>query len=206
MSNITLLKALSNINEQYLIDYEKAQEKRNQLNDNKSKERVVSMKFLSPILAVAVIAGIVFMVNPKTETPIVSEYKNTFTTESEEKIRLNINKIDNMMMADMDADERILNGVMIPYFEYMSGLSIPDDFDNKEDYRAVWVRSNRDVNEYDVLNNYVFTYRNTSNNRKIIIAFSEEHKPLRDYYIESGEKTTTIGNTELIILHLLIME
>ena len=199
MSNITLLKAVSNIDEQYLIDYEKVQEKRNRVNDNKSRERVVNMKFLSPILAVAVIAGIVFMVNPKTETPIVSDYKNTYTMESEEKVNLNINKIDNMMIADMDVDVKLLNGVMIPYFEYMSNLSIPDDFDNKEDYKAYWVKSNRDINEYEVLNNYVFTYRNTTNSRRIIIAFSEEHEPLRDYYIEGGEKITTIGNTELII-------
>ena len=199
MNNITLLKALSNIDEQYLIDYEKVQEKRNRVYDDKPRERVISMKILSPILAVAVIAGIVFMAKPKTETPIVSDYKNTYTMESEEKVNLNINKIDNVMMADMDADVKILNGVMIPYFEYMTRLSIPDDFDNKEDYKAIWVKSNRDVNEYDILNNYEFTYRNTTNSRRIIIAFSEEHKPLRDYYIKGGEKTTTIGNTELII-------
>lgn len=199
MSSITLLKAVSSIDEQYLVEYERVQEKRNQLNDNKSRERVVSMKFLSPILAVAVIAGIVFMVNPKTETPIISEYKNNVTTESEEKISLNINKIDELAMTKLDADSRILNGVCIPYFEYMTKLAIPDDFDNKEDYKALWVKSNRDVNEYDKLNNYVFTYRNTSNNRIIIIAFSEEYEPLRDYYIKGGEKITTIGNTELII-------
>ena len=199
MSNITLLKAVSNIDEQYLIDYEKVQGKRNRVNDNKSRERVISMKILSPILAVAVIAGIVFMANPKTGTPIVSDYKNTITTESEEKVSLNINKIDEMAMTKLDADAKILNGVMIPYFEYMTKLSIPEDFDNKEDYKAIWVKSNRDVNEYDILNNYEFTYRNTTNSRRIIIAFSEEHKPLRDYYIKGGKKTTTIGNTELII-------
>ena len=197
MKSILLLKAISNVDEQYLEEYNVVLEKREKIKKFEKHERVVNMKFLSPILAVAVIAGIVFMVNPKVETPIINN--NVPTTESEEKISLNINKIDNMMMADMDAEERILNGVMIPYFEYMSGLSIPDDFDNKEDYRAVWVRSNRDVNEYDVLNNYVFTYKNTTNSRRIIIAFSEEHKPLRDYYIDGGEKITTIGNTELII-------
>ena len=121
MSNVTLLKALSNIDEQYLIDYEEVLERRNRINDEKPKERVIGMKFLSPVLAVAVIAGIIFMVNPKTETPIVSDNPNIPTIESEEKIALNINKLDYIMSADMDAEEKVLNGVMIPYFEYTTG-------------------------------------------------------------------------------------
>ena len=32
---------------------------------------------------------------------------------------ININKIDNMIMADLDAQEKLLNGVNIPYIGYM---------------------------------------------------------------------------------------
>ena len=112
---------------------------------------------------------------------------------------ININKIDNMIMADLDAQEKLLNGVNMPYIGYMIGLEIPSDFDNKENYKAIYVRSDRNVEKYDILNNYEFTYRNTSNNRKIIIAFSEKYVPLRDYEILDADKISKIGDVELII-------
>lgn len=113
---------------------------------------------------------------------------------------ININKLDKMAMMSLDADIKTLNNINILYFEYLKYLKIPDDFDNKEDMKAIYTRSDVTKDNYDTLNNYVFSYRNTKNNRNIILAFSDKYKPLRDYYIENkNKKVSKIGNAELYI-------
>lgn len=100
-----------------------------------------------------------------------------------------------------DMDFKIQNGVYIPYFEVLSNLNIPSDFDSIEDMRALWVKSNPNSNNYDILNNYELHLRNTKNNREFIISFSDKYKIARcvnpfayDY------PKSTINGVELLIV------
>lgn len=202
--SIKLLEALNDIDEQLLVKYKETTKEKN---SHKSyKERMIGMSnlklkyVLAPICMVLIaVVGYVGFLN--TNNNLNNNPITDFRGGKEESIAttININKIDNMIMADLDAQEKLLNGVNMPYIGYMIGLEIPSDFDNKENYKAIYVRSDRNVEKYDILNNYEFTYRNTSNNRKIIIAFSEKYVPLRDYEILDADKISKIGDVELII-------
>lgn len=90
-----------------------------------------------------------------------------------------INEIDEIANNSYDMDFKIQHGVYIPYFEILLDLKVPSDFDNKEDMRAIWVKSNPNSNDYDILNNYELHLRNTKNNRELIISFSNKYKILR---------------------------
>lgn len=202
--SIKLLEALNDIDEQLLVEYKETTKEKN---SHKSyKERMIGMSnlklkyVLAPVCMVLIaVVGYVGFLN--TNNNLNNNPITDFRGGKEESLAttININKIDNMIMADLDAQEKLLNGVNIPYIGYMIGLEIPSDFDNKENYKAIYVRSDRNVEKYDILNNYEFTYRNTSNNRKIIIAFSEKYVPLRDYEILDADKISKIGDVELII-------
>ena len=202
--SIKLLEALNDIDEQLLVEYKETTKEKN---SHKSyKERMIGMSnlklkyVLAPVCMVLIaVVGYVGFLN--TNNNLNNNPITDFRGGKEESLAttININKIDNMIMADLDAQEKLLNGVNIPYIGYMIGLEIPSDFDNKENYKAIYVRSDRNVEKYDILNNYEFTYRNTSNNRKIIIAFSEKYVPLRDYEILGADKISKIGDVELII-------
>ena len=88
---------------------------------------------------------------------------------------ININLIEgNKGLTRFDADVTIINDVFMPYFESLSRLDYPDDFDSTEIYRAVWVKKDKTSKDYDILNHYERWAVNTSNNRSIMIAFSEE--------------------------------
>lgn len=202
--SIKLLEALNDIDEQLLVEYKETTKEKN---SHKSyKERMIGMSnlklkyVLAPVCMVLIaVVGYVGFLN--TNNNLNNNPITDFRGGKEESLAttININKIDNMIMADLDAQEKLLNDVNIPYIGYMIGLEIPSDFDNKENYKAIYVRSDRNVEKYDILNNYEFTYRNTSNNRKIIIAFSEKYVPLRDYEILDADKISKIGDVELII-------
>ena len=208
--SIKLLEALNDIDEQLLVKYKETTKEKN---SHKSyKERMIGMSnlklkyVLAPICMVLIaVVGYVGFLN--TNNNLNNNPITDFRGGKEESLAttININKIDNMIMADLDAQEKLLNGVNMPYIGYMIGLEIPSDFDNKENYKAIYVRSDRNVEKYDILNNYEFTYRNTSNNRKIIIAFSEKYVPLRDYEILDADKISKIGDVELIISQYKIM-
>ena len=197
MKKITFLKAISDIDEEYLKDYTKVQEERENRRSNK-KERMISMKILSPILAVAVIAGIIFIVNPKIETPIVSDLKNT-NTEEKEAISININKITGMTSSSLDAKAtKILISDLPEKFSFMESIIVPEDY--QFDYaNEVYTRKDNKTDIYDILYEYDFNYRKDASNR-IEIAFSEVGVPLRDYIIGGQDKKISkIADVELVI-------
>ena len=203
--SIKLLEAFNDIDEQLLVEYKETTKEKN---SHKSyKERMIGMSnlklkyVLAPVcvmlIAVVGYVGLLNKNNNLNNNPI-AEFSDAAKEESFEK-DININNISNMSMARFDAQAKPLNGVNIPYMAYMVGLEIPSDFDSKENYKAIYVRSDRNAQNYDVLNNYEFTYRNTSNERRIVIAFSEKYVPLRDYEILGADKISKIGDVELII-------
>lgn len=117
--------------------------------------------------------------------------------ESQE-IKLNINKIKEMSATSLDADIKTIEIEKLPEkFEFIKNIKIPEEYKIESSYN-IYTRNDINKSEYDVLHDYVFNYRKDSMN-EIIIAFSEIEMPLRDYYIDVGDKVSKIGNIELII-------
>lgn len=166
-------------------------------NNIKMKKNIV--KWISvPACLIIVICGVVFLnkdnndIIYKPSDPIISGEKN---------YEIYINSIEsNKGLAKFDADIQMTNYYMIPYFKFLSNLDIPDDFDNKEDFKAIYVKKDKNSKEYDVLNHYELWCRNTANNRRIMIAFSNEYEPLRDYFFgDESSKVSKINDFELTI-------
>jgi len=201
MNNVELLKMLNDVDERFLT--EEYQPTINKRYKESFKERMIRMKniklkyVLAPVsmMIIAVIGYAGFLnINNKPITDLAGQVKE----ESLATI-ININRIDDIGMMQLDADVKIINNINIPYFEFLSNIEIPEDFDNKENYRAIYTRSNKDGDNYDILHNYQFEYCNTSNNRMILISFSDKYVPLRDYFISDSNKISKIGDTELKI-------
>ena len=154
------------------------------------------IKWAIPVCLIIVICGIVLLnknnngIIYKPSGPIISD---------EDNYEIYINNANSLGILDIDAKLENLNDIFIPYFDFLSNLDIPKDFDNLI-MKALYVKSDVNKEEYDILNSYNFTYLNTKNNRKIIVAFSKDYIPLRDYYFKDKTKASIINNTEVIII------
>lgn len=114
------------------------------------------------------------------------------------EIKLNINRIKKMLATSLDADIKTIEIEKLPEkYEFIKNIKIPEEYKIENSYN-IYTRNDINKNEYNVLHDYVLNYRKDSIN-KITIAFSEIEKPLRDYYIEDGDKVSKIGDIELII-------
>lgn len=118
--------------------------------------------------------------------------------ENNLNVELNINKLKELAKASSDADIKTRKMESLPEkFKFMDSVNIPEGYNLEGSYN-IYVREDINVEEYSVLHDYVFDYRENSEN-SITIAFSEIEEPLRDYFIDGGEKVSKIGETELII-------
>lgn len=190
MNNMDLLKAFGDIDDKYLIE-EVNIEKTNRIT-TKIKVKIMrklKLKYILASVCILIIAVVGYVGFLNTNNNLDGSLKTD----------ININKIKDTKIVNIDADIKVENEVMVPYFEFLTDIEIPEDFDKKDDYRAIYVRSDMKVEKYDILNNYEFDYYNTSNNRRIKIAFSDKYIPLREYEIDGANKTSKIGDTELII-------
>lgn len=128
---------------------------------------------------------------------IALEKTNTQNQEESLKNELNINKFKISAMVSLDADVKIITLKDLPEkFKFIENISLPEEYKLEENY-IVCTRDNKEVDEYNILHDYVFNY--TKDNNKIKIAFSELEEPLRDYFIEGGDKISKIGDAEFII-------
>lgn len=86
---------------------------------------------------------------------------------------------------------------------FVSKLTIPKDLTTIS-YFEVYTKPTTesgetlDSNSYSVLQNYTIIYSN-DNGRELSMAFSKDFVPLRDYNFKGDTKTSTIGETSLII-------
>lgn len=174
----------------------------------KNKNNILKWS-LVPICLVTIITGFIVINNdtftlspehPSSDKPYVDSENNTV---------LNINKVDKAGVYSLDLDIDIIqdsNYSMIPYFEELSNLNVPSDFDNTQ-YFKIYGKScdfskEKDCTNasYDKLINYQFLYKNAKNDRNIVISFSEDNKPARDYYFEKeGSKKSSINGVDLVI-------
>ena len=164
---------------------------------------------LVPICLVVII-GIVLITNNnsslKSSPPQNSESQVIL---EESNIILNINKVDNVRAYKSDLDIKMIqdgNYYMIPYFEELANLSLPSDFDNSQYFKifgqSCYSAEKEDCYNapYDKLINYQFFYENTKNDRDIVISFSKDNKPARDYHFsEEGSKKSSINGIDLTI-------
>lgn len=148
---------------------------------------------LVPICLVAVICGILLINNNKAlYIPNI---------ETKDNVSLHINDISKVSQGvlKIDADIKTTNIENIPYFEEIVNIKIPSDFDEQEAHK-IYVKSDRESNEYNILQSYVFNYSNKKNDRYIRVSFSKKNKPIRDYYYsEEGSKMSKINDIELKI-------
>lgn len=172
--------------------------------DMKSKNNKKLIYWVSSICAVFVLCfslliSIDFLNNDSnTEIAKNNGTEDLYGKKENLDIKLNINKIKEPLMASLDADVKIIDIEKLPEkFDFIKNTNIPDQYKLESSYN-VYTRKDINVEEYDVLHDYVFKYRKDSIN-KIVIAFSEIDKPLRDYFIDSSDKVSMIGDIEFII-------
>lgn len=144
---------------------------------------------LIPICLILVICGIVMINN-----------SNFITKDKKTNINGNIiiNNIEELGAYRIDADIREIDNTLINYIN-VEDLKIPSDLVNTS-YSAIYGRKNIDIKIYDKLINYQYAYSDTKKDRNIVISFSKENKPVRDYYFsDEGCKTSTINGVKLTI-------
>lgn len=162
----------------------------------KHKRNMCKWAFV-PICLVAVISGIL-LINSNKELKF-NVYKPNI--ENKDNVSIYINDISKMTegLLRLDVDLKFANVENILYFQEISNIKIPSDFDNQEAFE-IYVKPDRDSNEYTTLQSYVFNYSNRNNDRSIRVSFSKENKPVRDYYFsEEGSRVSKINNIELKI-------
>lgn len=80
---------------------------------------------------------------------------------------------------------------------FIENLLIPEEYEFENSY-TVYTRENREIAEYNKLHDYILNYKKDDLNN-IKIAFSKLESPIRDYYIQGGDKISKIGDVELKI-------
>ena len=80
---------------------------------------------------------------------------------------------------------------------FIENLLIPEEYKFENSY-TVYTRENKEIEEYNVLHDYILNYRKDDLSN-IKIAFSKIEEPIRDYYILEGDKTSKIVDVELKI-------
>lgn len=97
-------------------------------------------------------------------------------------------------LTSIDADVKVVSDIDYPDYDFLDNLVIPNNFIKD----GLWVIYTSDSNKgYTILNSYVLKYK--ENEKSITIAFSKTNEPIRDYFIENGEKLSFINNTKLYL-------
>jgi len=169
-----------------------------EIEDKNMKKNNVYKLALIPVCIILVICGIVIINKGestlKPSTPIINKEGN---------YEIYINKIDSSKtnLTKPDADIKKIDAEYkkiqeMPAFNFLKNLNIPEDLSDKS-FSAIYTRKDKDSKDYNILHNYDFWFE--SNDRRIILAFSDKNKPLRDYHFEEFGKISKINNQELTI-------
>ena len=104
-----------------------------------------------------------------------------------------VNELKDFKLKNYDSINYI-NNINIPYFEILKDIKIPYDFDISADGKGVCISKDKKDKDYGKINNYELWYKNSKNNRKIIIALSDRNIPYRDFMIDRKNSNKTIIN------------
>lgn len=113
-------------------------------------------------------------------------------------VKLNINKIKNMDMTKFDIDVNVAKIEEVPdKFKFIENIKVPTGYQLADSYN-VYIKKDKEVNEYNLLHDYELNYKKDDVNN-IKITFSEIEEPLRDYFIDGEDKISKIGDVELTV-------
>lgn len=181
--------------------------------EGESIMKKVKMKYvLAPacavLIAVVGLIGVNQLKNPHSDIVIgkVDGMKDLRAEKESLKVELNINRIKNMAQTQLDADIKLkkIDGKteditrLSSEFKFIDTIKIPNGLKLTNAY-YIYTRSNQEIKEYNLLHDYVFDYEEEGQAKDITLAFSKVGKPLRDYYIDSQDKKSIIGDVELVI-------
>ena len=172
------------------------------MKNNKNKKLIywVTSSAAVFILGVGIIVGTNTFNLTNTQNPSygIADLNNNKTSNDEKlNVDLQINKLNGVGMAKFDVDTKTILSESLPNeVKFMENVSILKDFKKQETY-AIYTRSNPETKEYDLLHDYVFTYKK-DDKHEIRIALSTVGEPVRDYFLD-GNKVSKIGDVELEI-------
>lgn len=127
-----------------------------------------------------------------------SSNTNHIDTSDSDSSSIEINEINDIIKNR--GNTKIVNNVNIPYLEILTNLEIPNDFDNKEDYRAVYIKNDtKSLKEDYILNNYEFHYKNTKNEREIVVSFSKDLMPISNYNFGVNNKSSLVNGINVLL-------
>ncbi len=168
--------------------------------DMKTNKNRKILYAISSICAVFILGIGIFIGTDKMNNADIEIGKTEVNINKEESlvVELNINKLKIMEMLDLDADIKTIDIDKLPEeFKFMENILIPEEYEFENSY-TVYTRENINIEEYNILHDYILNYRKDDLN-DIKIAFSKVEKPLRDYFIQEGDKISKIGDVELKI-------
>lgn len=164
---------------------------------NKNKKLVYA---ISSICAVFILGIGIFIGTSKLNNNIFQD-NSLEIGKTEDKclnIELNINILKDMSMTSLDADTKTIELEQLSEeFMFMKNLLIPEEYEFENSY-TVYIRGQKEIAEYNKLHDYILNYKKDDLNN-IKIAFSKIEPPIRDYFIQGGDKISKIGNVELKI-------
>lgn len=164
---------------------------------NKNKK---SIYWIASVCAVCVIGfGIVIGTNSLNNKEIGNNLYAEENVEQEKNVtELKINKIENMAMKKLDAEMKNLELESLPEkFTFIDDVKLPEGYKLEGAYN-IFTKEDANVKEYNLLHDYVLCYAKDDSST-IEIAFSEEGAPLRDYFINSQNEVSKIGEVEVVI-------
>ena len=168
--------------------------------DMKTNKNRKILYAISSICAVFILGIGIFIGTGKMNNTGLEIGKTEVNINKEESlvVELNINKLKVMEMADLDADIKTIDIDKLPEeFKFMEISLIPEEYEF-ENIHTVYTRENINIEEYNILHDYILNYKKDDLNN-IKIAFSKVEQPLRDYFIQEGDKISKIGDVELKI-------
>lgn len=153
-------------------------------------------KYVGIIVVMIVICSAIIFVNKEDDSKTISRIKSS---DSQSNI-VNINKVSNISQNRLKIDglrKNIAKDTVENVVVDSSTLVVPSDLNNVE-LGAIYVKSNNSE-IYDKLANYEYSYYNEKEDRGIILLFSKDYKPVRDYYFTDVGKISKINGYELTI-------
>lgn len=164
---------------------------------NKNKK---SIYWIASVCAVCVIVfGVVIGTNDFNNKQNINNLYVAENLEEENFAKdLKINKIENMAMRKLDAEMKNIElESLSEKFKFIDDINVPAEYKLESAYN-LFTKKDASVIEYNLLHDYVLSYVKDDENT-IEIAFSEVATPLRDYFINSQNETSKIGDVEVVI-------
>ncbi len=193
------------IKKEIMQDFDKKNNYQKIINKVERKPNNYLTYALIPMILIIVVSIVLLNINHNNQIKIFKEenvnIKNINTTSNNDYTGLNtnfsshiiVNELKDYKMKDNNS-KNYINNINIPYFDILKDIKIPSDFDVIADGKGVSITKNDNDKAYGKINNYELWYKNAKNNRKIVIALSNNSIPYREYKIDQSNSNKTIIN------------